>query len=66
MAVALPVRWNIQMLKAKPDMLLARMETSCPAQTIVKPAIPPGCFNMIRLVAFMILLQVFSEILLTD
>jgi hypothetical protein len=42
MAVALPVCWNIQMLKAKPDMLLARTEINCPTQTTVKPTIPTG------------------------
>ena len=42
MAVALPVCWYIQMLKAKPDILLANTDTIWPIQTNRKPAIPPG------------------------
>ena len=41
-AIALLVSWNIQMVRAKPVMLLARTEIICPSQTREKPAMPAG------------------------
>lgn len=46
--VALLVCWNTQIDKAKPVMLEVRIETACPAKTIVRPIIPDGRFEGLR------------------